>query len=75
MKEKFIAFLKERKIYNTYSRLVFAEWGLTPDEFLQSELPRNYVTYAFKWDETEDGTKYWAAVDELWKILNDDFKN
>ena len=50
--------------------------------FLESEKPKNYLTYAFKWDEADvpdiytapEFTKYWGTVDELWKILNDDFK-
>jgi hypothetical protein len=82
MKEKFIAFLKEHKIYDLYSRHVFAEWGMDVPAFLETEKPKNYLTYAFKWDEADvpdiytapEFTKYWAAVDELWKILNDDFK-
>lgn len=69
MKDLFIKFLKEYKLYYRF----VAYYNLCPnhkikcfEEYLETKEPMHYVTEAFAWLETDEGDDFWNNVDEHW---------
>ena len=66
----FERFLKGYKIYYRFREnfeLYNIVKGSQFDTFLHSTEPTLYVTLAFSWNKTEQGTEFWEKIDKKWK--------
>ncbi len=66
MKDKFIDFLIENNVFDTY-----VEYTPYPDNFLRHSIPEAYLRDAFLWCFTNERTLVWAELNKKWlQIVN-----
>lgn len=73
-KQQFLNWLKKRNIYDLYMQnfngiqVLSNEMFLTFDEFFDyyQTNPLKFLLRAFYWEETPEGTKYWANIYDDW---------
>ena len=69
MKERFIKFLKNKRLYSKFVRN-FEErstWTIIRfEKFVTTRKPSEYVIKAFYWDETPQGHQFWWDVETEW---------
>lgn len=69
MKDLFIKFLKENKLYfrfKAYFSMSSYHKGETFEQYLDRKDPFHYVTGAFGWPDTDEGKDFWEKVDNNW---------
>jgi hypothetical protein len=83
--KKFIDFLKHNNIYDTFMH----EAGLSDEYTIFMYINKcrknkvedsRFVDYAFSWDDTSNGIKFWSKINDSWydmlhKIDKDTFNN
>lgn len=74
MKELFINFLKEYKLYFRFKAYFIAganykDWSF--EEYLDKYDPVHYITGAFPWPNTDEGRDFWDDVDTHWDMYRE----
>lgn len=71
-KEKlFIQFLKKRRLYAEYCRELEHYQNMPFKELVNSDIPFSYsylywISYAFDWESSKRGAKFWTDLNHLW---------
>lgn len=66
MKQKFIKFLEDNKVLEKFTEKTINSTKLQFEEYLDQELPEDYIAGAFFWDSDK-----WDALDVEWmRIVN-----
>ena len=69
MKERFIKFLKNKRLYSKFVRNLEGRsvWAIIQfEKFVTTRKPSEYVIKAFIWYETPQGHQFWCDVETEW---------
>lgn len=70
-KQIFIQFLKdndayEEYVYNFNKREKFRNKACPKNQFFSKKEPKEYILFAFTWDSTSEGLRFWNEIDIKW---------
>lgn len=66
MKERFIQFLKDNKIYNRFCGYYAANRIKPLDYYLDNTNPKYFILNSFSWSKTDEGEEFWTDLDYKW---------
>lgn len=66
MKQKFKNFLMARNVYVNFEKGVEDNHGKTLEQYLDEFWPGSYITGAFLWETSIDGTTVWSMLEMEW---------
>ena len=78
--KKFKRFLKEQNIYYAFRYNYDNEFGFrglnyTCVQYMSAiYLPENVLAYAFSWDNSKEGFRFWQTMDSRWRLIVADEK-
>lgn len=68
----FLRFLKEKNVYDKFSRIILKNGFEKPCQFLCRVNARQAIMSAFFWGNTREGSVFWMELDKNWRqICND----
>ena len=79
-KQLFIQFLKdndayEEYVYNFNKREKFRNKACPKNQFFSKKEPKEYILFAFTWDSTSEGLRFWNEIDIKWMHYLDSINN
>lgn len=66
--QAFVRFLKIKNVYSQYryNLLIHGERCISPFNLPKKWESNNFLSYAFRWSETEEGHKFWLEINNSW---------